>query len=199
MTEERVERWARVPGLEAYECSDLGRVRSYYEIGKGKGISDTPQRILSPAMGPGGYLFVVLSKKGKQHARRVHQLVLGCFVGPRPEGMVVCHNNDVKTDNRLENLRYDTRRANNKDIDPKRRQAWSPFTEEQVIAMREEYANDPLMSTTDLGEKYGANPASIWYIVTGKYWTNVGGPITTGKRTVQNRILAREAEEMAHG
>lgn len=34
------------------------------------------------------------------------------FVGPCPEGMEVCHNNGDCTDNRLENLRYDTKSAN---------------------------------------------------------------------------------------
>ena len=37
------------------------------------------------------------------------------FVGPAPDGMVICHYNDIKTDNRLENLRYDTQYANGQD------------------------------------------------------------------------------------
>lgn len=37
------------------------------------------------------------------------------FVGPRPEGFDICHNNGVRTDARLENLRYDTRKNNHKD------------------------------------------------------------------------------------
>lgn len=47
--------------------------------------------------------------------RYVHQLVLEAFVGPRPEGMEACHWNDVCTDNRLENLRWDTTSANRHD------------------------------------------------------------------------------------
>jgi hypothetical protein len=34
------------------------------------------------------------------------------FVGPAPEGMEGCHYNGDPTDNRLENLRWDTRKAN---------------------------------------------------------------------------------------
>ncbi len=43
---------------------------------------------------------------------KVHHLVAEAFIGPRPPGMVVCHNNGDPLDNRVENLRYDTQ-ANN--------------------------------------------------------------------------------------
>lgn len=49
---------------------------------------------------------------GRGRFRRVHQLVLEAHVGPAPDGLVACHQNGVKTDNRLENLRWDTRSAN---------------------------------------------------------------------------------------
>jgi len=42
----------------------------------------------------------------------VHHLVLEVFVGPRPEGTVACHNNGDGYDNRVRNLRWDTRKAN---------------------------------------------------------------------------------------
>lgn len=45
----------------------------------------------------------------------VHHLVLAAFVGPRPVGMEACHQNDEPTDNRLVNLRWDTRKANAED------------------------------------------------------------------------------------
>lgn len=42
----------------------------------------------------------------------IHTLVLEAFVGPRPEGADGCHWNDVPDDNRVENLRWDSRSAN---------------------------------------------------------------------------------------
>lgn len=45
----------------------------------------------------------------------VHQLVALAFIGPRPDGMDVCHNNGDGQDNRPGNLRYDTRTSNNRD------------------------------------------------------------------------------------
>jgi hypothetical protein len=40
------------------------------------------------------------------------ELVLTAFVGSRPSGLEGCHRNGDPTDNRLENLRWDTRTAN---------------------------------------------------------------------------------------
>jgi hypothetical protein len=45
----------------------------------------------------------------------VHRLVLLAFVGPCPAGMQCCHENDKHDDNRLENLRWDTPKANSRD------------------------------------------------------------------------------------
>lgn len=59
-----------------------------------------------------GYPMVKLSKDNAAWHIHVHRLVLAAFRGPCPDGLVACHNNDVRTDNRLENLRWDTSSAN---------------------------------------------------------------------------------------
>jgi hypothetical protein len=56
---------------------------------------------------------------------------MAAHVGPRPDGMQVCHNNGLRTDNRLSNLRYDTASGNMRDrilhgTDPKLRQTHCP-------------------------------------------------------------------------
>jgi hypothetical protein len=55
---------------------------------------------------------VVLYRNGARRDALVHHLVLEAFVGPQPPGAEGCHWNDDPTDNRLENLRWDTRSAN---------------------------------------------------------------------------------------
>lgn len=45
----------------------------------------------------------------------VHNLILEAFVGPRPSGMYGRHLNDIKTDNRLENLAWGTPKQNSAD------------------------------------------------------------------------------------
>lgn len=52
-----------------------------------------------------------------QGNRYVCHLVLEAFVGPCPEGLECCHNNGNCHDNRLDNLRWDTRQANIVDRD----------------------------------------------------------------------------------
>jgi len=53
-----------------------------------------------------------LGARKKYKTFRVHVLVLTVFVGPRPKGADGCHNNGCRSDNRLENLRWDARAEN---------------------------------------------------------------------------------------
>jgi hypothetical protein len=46
---------------------------------------------------------------GGQTTITVHRLVAAAFLGPRPDGMMICHWNGDPADNRVENLRYATR------------------------------------------------------------------------------------------
>lgn len=64
-----------------------------------------------------GYLCVFLRRLGvrKETRLRVHRLVLEAFIGPRPEGMVGCHNDGNPLNNAVENLRWDTPKANSAD------------------------------------------------------------------------------------
>ena len=51
---------------------------------------------------------------GKEYA--LHRVILETFVGPAPEGAVARHLNDVRTDNRLENLAWGTQQENVDDM-----------------------------------------------------------------------------------
>ncbi len=98
------ERWRTIPGYERYKVSDHGKV-----VGPGRYKEGT----LKASKNSYGYPKVCLyngKKRGK--GMRVHVLVLMAFVGPRPAGMVACHLNDVKTDNRLCNLAWETQAEN---------------------------------------------------------------------------------------
>ena len=61
------------------------------------------------------YLRINLYKNGKLYRKSIHRLVLETFISPCPKDMECCHNNGIKNDNRLENLRWDTRSNNQKD------------------------------------------------------------------------------------
>ena len=84
----------------------------YYITKDGKVWSTKTKKWLKPSLDGYGYLQVKLCKDGKMYNRKVHRLVLETFVGSCPGGMQTCHNNGIRTDNRLENLRWDTRSNN---------------------------------------------------------------------------------------
>lgn len=102
--------WKSVPGYPGYEASTEGRVRSLPRLGGNNrsygGI------ILRAAPGPRNSPYVTINIGRPQRTLRVHQIILLTFRGPKPSGMWCCHNNGNKTDNRLENLRYDTPKSN---------------------------------------------------------------------------------------
>lgn len=110
MTEER---WLPVVDWEGlYEVSDLGRVRSVERVVQfGAQTRLVPSTVLKPGKNRQGVLYVNLSN-GTNQVKRVHQLVLEAFVGPRPPGMEGCHWDDNKENNALTNLRWDTHSAN---------------------------------------------------------------------------------------
>lgn len=113
------EHWRPVVGYEGlYEVSDRGSVRSLKRtIIRSDGRPRTcPGVVLKPAVRPDGHIQVNLSRGGEYRTRRVHQLVMEAFAGPRPDGMEVCHNDGDPTNNHLFNLRYDTQSENARDV-----------------------------------------------------------------------------------
>lgn len=117
------EEWRPVVGWEGcYEVSDLGNVRSVdryrtHVCRDGKHtLSLRRGKPLKQNVAKRGYRVVALYNppvRGK--GRQVHRLVLEAFVGPCPPGMEACHCNGISDDNRLVNLRWDTRSNNNLD------------------------------------------------------------------------------------
>ena len=100
------EQWKDIPGYEGlYMASDRGRVWSYRK-----------KIILPGYVLPIGYKVHTLSKDKKKSLHYVHRLVLVTFVGPPPIGMEGCHGNGNALDNRLKNLRWDTRSGNVRDM-----------------------------------------------------------------------------------
>ncbi|ACI12645.1 HNH endonuclease [Mycobacterium phage Ramsey] len=110
------EEWRPVVGFEGlYEVSNLGRVRSLDHFARGRSGSKRliRGRVLRPAPRTSGHLTVALGRNGG--SKDVHTLVATAFIGPRPEGMECCHQDGDPTNNRVENLRWDTRSANRLD------------------------------------------------------------------------------------
>lgn len=111
------ETWLPVVGWEGfYEVSDQGQVRSLDRmVAFGEQQRLARGRILKPGRDLNGVLFVHLSADGRHRVHRVHLLVLEAFVGPRPPKLEGCHWDDDNENNRLDNLRWDTKSANARD------------------------------------------------------------------------------------
>lgn len=108
------ETWKPIVGYESlYEVSNKGNVRS---LKNNRGPRKTP-RAVKGQVTHDGYVRVGLSKNGTVTRRKVHQLVLEAFVGPRPEGMQGCHRDDNGLNNDLLNLRWATPESNYLDRD----------------------------------------------------------------------------------
>jgi hypothetical protein len=97
-----VEIWKDIPGFLDYQVSNLGRVKS---------LKRKKEKILRPCYNQYGYLQVGLTQCGRQNLKLVHRLVLWAFEG-HPKGRQCDHINRVRDDNRLENLRWVTRKEN---------------------------------------------------------------------------------------
>lgn len=104
------EEWRQVVGWPEYEVSNLGRIKRVCSA-----MGATVGAIVNPFKSKNNYLRVGLSRNGSVKTRLVHRLVAEAWIGP-VAGMDVCHNNGIRHDNRLENLRIDTRKGNMRDI-----------------------------------------------------------------------------------
>ncbi|MGH7472727.1 MAG: NUMOD4 motif-containing HNH endonuclease [Candidatus Methylomirabilales bacterium] len=122
------ETWRSVTGYEgSYSISSWGRVRSESRvIVRSDGKKQTLRsRILKQALirsGSGrkshmGVNLGILGAPPGAHygSKPVHLLVLEAFIGPRPDSMEGCHNDGDVENNKIENLRWDSRRENHLD------------------------------------------------------------------------------------
>lgn len=95
-----MEEWRDVPGRPGYIVSNEGRAA----------------KLMSLTPSDKGYIkYPVPDRAGGRHREYLHAWVMLAFAGPRPEGAWILHANDIKTDNRFENLRYGTPKENMED------------------------------------------------------------------------------------
>lgn len=99
--------WKRSNLNPEYVISSIGNVRRF--AGRRKNAIYKNRRFVKEKA---GYLIARLNKGSVSTNYRVHCLVADAFIGPRPENHDVNHKNFDRTDNRIENLEYMTRKQN---------------------------------------------------------------------------------------
>lgn len=134
------------------------------------------------------YNMAMMRLDGKAVRKLVHHIVLEAFIGPRPDGMVGCHANDIGDDNRLENLRWDLPSANYRDRDNNGRtiqgvrQHLAKLTDSKVLQIRDMAANGEL--APNIARLFAVSSQNIHDVAAGRTWKHVGGPLTEfGRRS----------------
>jgi hypothetical protein len=107
-------RYATHPRFPHYRVGSDGSVWTRKVQGSTNGRIG-PWRKLRLSQTTGGYPTVVFSVNGRITTCLVHRLVLELFVGLCPLGWEACHNDGVRTNNSVTNLRWDTPASNQAD------------------------------------------------------------------------------------
>lgn len=111
-----MEEWRKYRDMP-YEVSNMGRVKSLSRTFPMKNPKSgtwqkrtLKERIRKPQEDMSGYHILVLSHNNKQSTHKIHRMVMEAFCGS--SDLEVNHKNCVKTDNRLSNLEYVSRKEN---------------------------------------------------------------------------------------
>lgn len=113
--------------IKDYEVSNKGNVRR-------------ADKIINCSIINCGYKYFQLVEKGKRINHFVHHLVAKCFIGERPDGLVIDHIDQNKLNNNVENLRYVTQQVNTTNSKHYRDDIVADTQKERRNIMAREYA-----------------------------------------------------------
>ena len=164
--------WKDVKDFEGlYQVSNIGNVKRLVS----KRVF--AERLIGSSIDRYGYVKRVLCKNGKMFHFTEHRLVGMAFVENPQNKATINHINGIKTDNKVENLEWNTQLENKQNAvnsgltnlkgtnHPK-----CKLSEEQVLEIREIGFSQ---TRTSLSKKYGVCRNSILGIIMGKSWNHI--------------------------
>jgi hypothetical protein len=176
--------YVAIPGYPGYRIGNDASVWSCWRLVGLGGRQGTRSELggdwrrLKPCRDNNGYLTVSLRRDGKRRTNKIHALMCLCFIGPRPTGMHVCHNDGCPTNNVVQNLRYGTPKENHADsirhgTQPRgERNGSAKLADDDVREIRRIYAEGGT-SQQNLAERFGVDRGLISGIVRRKRWQHI--------------------------
>ena len=172
-----IEEWRDIPGYEgSYQVSTWGNVRSVdrmrrvagggFRLARGKVLRDDKF---------GAYRHVSLCRGAICKSYNVHILVLTAFWGEAPKGLEGCHNDGVKHNCQLSNLRWDYHSGNERDklghgvSNHGERCGSSKLTAVNVLRIRHLYASGTKQK--NIAGIYAVSQSAVSLIVNSKRWS----------------------------
>ncbi len=177
----KTDTWRPVVGFEGYyDVSETGFMRSVT-----RRITSSDGRVwvqvgkeFKQQTNRNGYKFVKMCRAGKYTTREVHVLVAAAFIGGRPIGQDIRHENGNPSDNRAVNLEYGTRKQNMSDARRHGTMArgetcgHNKLTDCQVRYARDHYQFG-VTSYQDLADRFGVHLETVRLAVKRRTWAHV--------------------------
>jgi hypothetical protein len=166
-----------IPGFVGYGADTSGNIWGCRVPGAGVGRFRAWKKLKPMINKSNGRLMAGLHSpdKNKSHPYQIHRLIMLTFVGPCPDGLIVCHGNGDHTDNRLSNLRYDTYAGNEADKIAHGRHVRgerhrnAKLTAIEVLRIREMLRSSK-PSPKAIARQFGVDSSLIHRIRNGKAW-----------------------------